>query len=81
MRLKDLKPGDWFMVNGRKGRLIYANDCRARVWLGNKEVVIKTGPLDGNREATFTRPLEQDWGPETEVILLKDKNVRKHKGS
>ena len=70
VKLKDLKPGDWFMVNGHKGRLIYANVCRARVWLGNKEVVIRTGTLDGNHEASFQKTIEQDWGPDTEVILI-----------
>ena len=63
--LSRLRNGQWFQLpDGEKtGFKMYGNDCRTRVCLGSKPVVI-------NGEAQFATSVEQDWGPSTEVVPL-----------
>lgn len=61
VRLSQLKRGRIFWLDGKRGKLLYVNSCRARVRLAPKQVRI------GAR--SFLRVVETDWTPSTEVLV------------
>lgn len=71
--LRTLEPGSAFETeSGRRGILLYANDCRARVRFGEagRKTITKTDPGGQNRR-TFqvtTPAAELDIAPNTAVL-------------
>lgn len=67
VKLQDLPVGTYFTRDGKHGKLIYKNDCRARVKLQGKKVEIG--------DSSFLTTNEIDWGPGTVVEVTGDDEV------